>query len=176
MGAIKSLQQTVQWRLNNGTTTLESRVQLMAAAAVNAQLISADGSRSKAVAGEGWVEEAVDLITQFTVHSGQMVSESWRDALPSFFEMYRDGQIFTTNGTMIHRKSMFYPKWWLDLVGYWNVPGNPSGIYFSPGPAEFVQGAFTASNVFAATGVVVLGFAAGRFSSKQTRRRTYMPI
>lgn len=149
----------------------------MADAAINAHLMSADGIGfvNAASSTDGWVSEAVDLITEYTEHSGQMVSDTWRDQLPTFFATYRDGQIFSLNGTAPHRKSMFYPKWWLDLVGYWNIGGNPKGIYFASGP-NAASGLFTASNVFAAAGVVILGFASGRYSSIKNRRQQYIPL
>ena len=74
---------------------------------------------------------------------------------------------------------MFYPMWWLNLVGYWNIGGNPHGIYFEPnfsdtsGTAEPV---ISISSVFLAVGVALLGFAYGRFSSVQRRRKEYIPI
>lgn len=182
IAAIKELQQTLQWNLNNGTAILESRVKLMADAAVESNMVSADGSETANAAdvNVAWVSEAVNLITQYTEESGKMVSNAWRDRLPTFFETYRDGQIFVLNGTAITRKSMFYPMWWLDLVGYWKIGGNPHGILFDADPIGFAPpksaSILTAPNVFAAIGVVVLGFAAGRYSSVVNRRKSYIPL
>lgn len=182
VGAIKNLQQEIQVQLDTATSTLESRVLLMTEAAVTAGVVTADGSMTvnSATDKDGWVTEAIDLITECTDKSGKMVSDSWRDFLPLLFATYRDGQIFTLNGTAIHRKSMFYPKWWLDMTGYFKIGGNPDGIYFSPQPAGYVpadtQSLLSAPALMAAVAVTIFGFAAGRYSSVVGRRQQYMPI
>jgi dipeptidase len=76
----------------------------------------------------------VDMITQFTVDQGQLVSTSWLDLFPLVFSQYRDGYILDTTTPTIGITKMFYPKWWLEQVGYFaNKPNNQDGvIYFSP--------------------------------------------
>ena len=176
LGSIKNLQQTLQWQLENGTTTLESRVQLMAIAARTASFISGDGNH--VVDGgpnDGWVSEAVQLITDFTEKSGQSVSDAWRDILPILFATVRDGQNIITNLTAIHPRSFFYPQWWLEMTGYFDIGGNPTGIYFEPSPisAEYIV---NMPSIIAAAVVTVCGFAAGRYSSVLSRRKQYIPI
>jgi dipeptidase len=189
IGSIQGLQQDLQWKLNNATATMESRVGLMADAAVSAGAVSLDGSMAggdETGSNAGWVAEAIDLITQCTEQSGQMISDEWRDFLPTLFSTYRDGQVFITNATSIHRKSMFYPSWWLDLTGYWKIAGNQNGIYFEAEPsavaspagaaAASVASALTAPALLAALAVTALGFAAGRYSSVRGHRNQYIPI
>ncbi len=135
--AIQALQQQLFDEIYAGAQRLESRVTLMSSAAA---VMDASGT-SAVVAGqqqqEGWVKEAVSLITEFTTQSGTHISTAWRDFLPTLFSTYRDGQIVTTNLTYIIRRSMFYPMWWLNLVGYWDIPGNANGIYFEGRPSHF---------------------------------------
>ena len=82
------------------------------------------------------VENVANTLTQLTVSSGDMVSTAWKDYFPELLTTYRDGYVIggQHNATVeIHR--MFYPKWWLDQVGFFNIPGNKNGILFQPNPA-----------------------------------------
>ena len=190
--AIQALQQQLFGDIYSGALRLESRVTLMsqAAAVVDASGASAPAGQQQE---EGWVKEAVSLITEFTTQSGSHISTAWRDFLPTLFSTYRDGQIVTTNLTYIIRKSMFYPNWWLNLVGYWNIPGNANGIYFEGRPKQEQQEQLSSSRDYqvsaagpetaswtpvwmAAAAMMVFGFAAGRHSAAQNRRKDYIPI
>lgn len=162
-----------------------------------AAIMDATGGTSVASSAEGWHSEAVKLITEFTQQSGDWVSDSWRKFLPTLFETYRDGQIVTTNLTYIIRKSMFYPDWWLTLVGYWNIGGNPTGIYFDADPfshslldGERTKNAHNDGNnsfanaedagwtptLFFGIAVAFLGFGAGRYSGIKEKRKDYIPL
>lgn len=81
-------------------------------------------------------ENVINALTEVTKSTGDMVSVAWRDYFPELLTTYRDGYVIggQHNATVeIHR--MFYPKWWLDKVGFFNIPGNKNGILFQPNPS-----------------------------------------
>ena len=178
---IQKLQQQLFANISFAQSTLEQRVLLMTRAAA---IMDSSGSVVASGQPDGWIAEAVALITEFTTHSGEEISHAWRKFLPYLFETYRDGQIVTTNLTYIIRKSMFYPDWWLTLVGYWNIGGNPTGIFFEPNPASIsgslnenaIEEVSWSSTYFAAVAMILIGFVFGRQSAIKSRRRDYEPI
>ena len=81
------------------------------------------------------VKIIVDLLTFFSIKNGDFVSNSWKDLLPMLITTYRDGMIISnTNMPIFKLQKMFYPRWWLESVGYFNQKGNPKGILFQPNP------------------------------------------
>ena len=67
--------------------------------------------------------------------NGDFVSNAWKDLLPMLITTYRDGMIISnTNMPIFKLQKMFYPRWWLESVGYFNQKGNPKGILFQPNP------------------------------------------
>ena len=76
-----------------------------------------------------------EMLTLFTTTQGNYVSLMWKELLPQLITTYRDGMIITDTDTAIFGiTKMFYPKWWLESVGYFNKKGNPKGILFLPNP------------------------------------------
>ena len=81
------------------------------------------------------VKIIVDLLTFFSTKNGDYVSTAWKELLPSLITTYRDGMIITSTDSPIFKiQKMFYPRWWLETVGYFNQKGNPKGILFQPNP------------------------------------------
>ena len=81
------------------------------------------------------VKIIVDLLTFFSMKNGDFVSNAWKDLLPMLITTYRDGMIISnTNMPIFKLQKMFYPRWWLESVGYFNQKGNPKGILFQPNP------------------------------------------
>jgi hypothetical protein len=103
----------------------------------------------------------VQLLTDFTVEAGDYTSRQWKDLFPNILATYRDGYIVTnrdkpqvqiTASTLLPPSSLhpplltsllslalvFYPRWWLEAVGYFTHPPNrdPKAILFSPNPSE----------------------------------------
>jgi len=61
---------------------------------------------------------ATALLTDFTVSHGDHTMHAWRDMLPHIWATYRDGYVFSGfDQPTIAVKQMFYPEWWLELVG-----------------------------------------------------------
>ena len=79
----------------------------------------------------------VSTLTDFTVHCGNTVSEAYKEILPHFFTTFRDGYVISNqDGVSVSIRRMFYPQWWLQLVGFFNIPGNKNGILFTPSPVD----------------------------------------
>ena len=74
------------------------------------------------------------LLTQLTIQEGSYVSDHWRDIFPVILTTYRDGFVMKVTEPTIAFERMFYPRWWLEAVGYFNIPGNKGGILFEPNP------------------------------------------
>eukprot|EP01040_Poterioochromonas_malhamensis_P010775 gene10773-11744_t len=75
----------------------------------------------------------VDALTKFTVEKGEYVSNEWKNLFPFLLTSYRDGYHVTgLQNETIAIKRLFYPRWWLETVGFFDHPGNKEGILFSP--------------------------------------------
>jgi hypothetical protein len=80
-------------------------------------------------------EEKVQLLTDFTTSQGEYITNYWRDLFSTILTTYRDGYVMKNlDKATIDFDRMFYPKWWLDKVGYFNIHGNKDGILFMPNP------------------------------------------
>ena len=67
------------------------------------------------------------------------IVSTWRDLLPLLITKYHDGYIAQNLDTpSLKMKKLFYPKWWLDLTGFWKNPPvtGPDVILFQPAPAD----------------------------------------
>jgi hypothetical protein len=93
---------------------------------------STAGSNSLSVS-----EQIVELLTVFTCAKGEAVSLAWRNLFPLLLSTYRDGMVVGDKDKGVFTiKKMFYPKWWLESVGYFDHHGNKNGILFLPNPME----------------------------------------
>ena len=78
----------------------------------------------------------VSLLTAFTTSEGEHISNSWRDLFPVLLTTYRDGYVMKNlDQPTIAFDRMFYPRWWLEAVGYFKIAGNRDGILFSDNPS-----------------------------------------
>jgi dipeptidase len=124
----------------------------------------------------------VGMLTAFSQNKGQQTVDAWRDLLPTLITQFHDGyHAQNLDGTEIQMKKLFYPKWWLDAVGYFeNKPNtDPKAIMFAPAPASVdantadgVVNTFTTSGVMATVLIcsalsVVAGFVVGRRMQRQ---------
>ncbi|KAJ1429908.1 peptidase family C69-domain-containing protein [Ochromonadaceae sp. CCMP2298] len=110
-------------------------------------------SATHAYAPPGPAAEAVAAVvrsklTQFTVSQGDHVTGegplrtvrflgiwesgfprnclySWAALLPQLITTYHDGFVATTTGSLVTLQHVFYPKWWLELVGYFDPSHGP---------------------------------------------------
>jgi hypothetical protein len=95
------------------------------------------------------------ILTQFTLSKGEMVTQSWRDLFPLLVTTYRDGYVMKNldqPGTSFDR--MFYPKWWLDKVGFFDEKPNKDGILFSPHPISCAESGGV--SLFVLFGIVIV--------------------
>lgn len=61
-------------------------------------------------------------LTDLNIASGEMVSRRYRDLLPYLFTSYRDGYVVSElDQPAVLITKMFYPRWWLQLVGYFSA-------------------------------------------------------
>lgn len=141
----------------------------------------------------------VNLLTAFTNQQANAVVTAWKSLLPHLITKYHDGYIATKLDTSsLQMKKMFYPKWWLDLTGFWKnaaVKG-PDVIMFQPAPPVtttpssspyFSVGAMINAVVVTAVATCALTALAGayflrskernsRLSSLGSRRHDYIAI
>lgn len=79
----------------------------------------------------------IDMLTAFTQAKGQQTVDAWRELLPTLITQFHDGyHAQNLDGAEIQMKKLFYPKWWLDAVGYFDNKPNmdPKAIMFAPSP------------------------------------------
>jgi hypothetical protein len=128
-------------------------------------------------------EEIVDLLTTFTCAEGEAVSLAWRNLFPLLMTTYRDGMVIgDTDKAVFTIKKMFYPRWWLESVGYFEKKGNKDGILFAPSPRK---GANHPINNNMYTMIIltlsilssIVGFLVGRCSAVwKNQRRGYIEL
>lgn len=125
--------------------------------------------------------QVVSELTKFTVDAGETITQQWRDLFPYMLTTYRDGFVIggQQNATVeIHR--MFYPRWWLETVGFFNHPPNRAGILFAPNPVLVENGASVMANMYMALIAIVcfvLGVWWGRASKRAIlQNKIYSPI
>jgi len=130
--------------------------------------------------GEG-EQEMIDLITAATTASGTYVNERYREFFPKLLTDFRDGYAMDTSTATIGFVRMFYPRWWLERVGYFDTRGTPGGILFAP-PSSADAATTTSATIMLtlAVGIVcaVAGYAAGKgdLLGTQGLSRYYSPI
>jgi hypothetical protein len=123
-------------------------------------------------------EELVSKLTAFTVESGQQVSARWALLLPELLTTYRDGYVIggQQNATVTITR-MFYPRWWLQTVGFFAHPANRDGILFASNPKiEQTQGTSGLFVLVMALGFFVAGWWLGRRGVKRERLANYSSI
>lgn len=128
MEAVRALQRRLENELVQQVNAMES--QLLA------------GMKSAQDKNQYLKDVVEKTVTSKVVSLGNYVTDQWRELLPQLITTYRDGYIIggqTDTYVEIHR--LFYPKWWLEKVGYFGNNGtkdalnDPSAIYFAPNPA-----------------------------------------
>ena len=79
---------------------------------------------------EGEKDTVTVMMDAFCAEQVSKVSKAWRDLLPQLITKFHDGYIAETlTGPAITMTKIFYPKWWLQVSGYFdpaNAP-NPDG-------------------------------------------------
>ena len=63
-------------------------------------------------------------LTEWCESQAEMVRSSWWEFLDYMMGKYRDGMRMTdVKVEMIKPTKLFYPRWWLELTGFWGSPG-----------------------------------------------------
>jgi hypothetical protein len=73
-------------------------------------------------------------ITTFSVNMGDKINNIWIALFKTLVTRFRDGYVISdTDKADISIRKMFYPRWWLESVGFFNTPPNPDAeILFAP--------------------------------------------
>lgn len=152
-GLVRTLQRNVEKRLERGVVQVEEEVVALLSRSGKRRaepvVTLSDASADRVGATLGTVvseaieisfdatKAALELLTAFSCTEGDAVSAEWRDLLPRVMTTYRDGMVIgDTHKAVFTIQKMFYPRWWLEAVGYFNNEGNPNGILFSSNPAH----------------------------------------
>lgn len=118
MQGVRAVQYSLEESLWQSSTALESELLTLLSSGANTD--------SAAITAR---------LTAFTVESGEHVSSTWRDFFPKLVTTYRDAYVVSgQEDTTVSIRKMFYPKWWLERVGFFDVGGNKDGILFMPNP------------------------------------------
>lgn len=156
MATVRAVQRRLEAELAAQTDAMESRI----LAWLKSQPVDSSSSRG----------QVVQEVTQLTQSLGDYVSATWRDLLPELITTYRDGYIISGQDEVyVSIKKMFYPKWWLERVGYFAHRGNSEAdhddpnnwIYFSKGPNS--QGSLPAAWISLSLLTVLLAGGLGYF-------------
>jgi len=131
----------------------------------------------------------VEMLTDFTHAKADQTVQAWRDLLPKLITRFHDGySAENLQGAEITMKKLFYPKWWLEAVGYFDSTPNrdPKAIMFAANPESTMSGGelvytragytggVVAAALFASALSVTIGFVLGRRTLGQ--RAEYMVI
>jgi hypothetical protein len=120
MKPVRELQSKLEKGMISDAKDLETKIMLLLATTDNLSENWASIANSAIILG------CVETLTEFTVTKGQKVSDAWKELFPYLLSHFRDGFILNTDDVTIGITRMFYPKWWLDAVGYFNIKPNPN--------------------------------------------------
>ena len=184
-GLVRTLQRNVERRLEKGVVEVEKKVVALFSHSSKIKgeadgILVRDRSAVRGVgAGTSMamdaledpsaaMEVAVALLTAFSCTEGDAVSAQWRDLLPRVLTTYRDGMVIgDTHKAVFTIQKMFYPRWWLETVGYFNNGGNPHGILFSSNPEYSNRWSYSDVCLLAVAALlcVLTGFVLGKRSA-----------
>ena len=181
-GLIRTLQRNLDLRIQKGVKSIEREIVGMLN--YNSDIERKEDKTTRLSTAFFEVNKAaVSLLTEFTCTEGDYVSTEWRDLFPKVLTTYRDGMVLeNTDKAVFKITKMFYPKWWLEEVGYFNATGNKGGILFAPNPIR--------SNDRGLTGIImtmmmvlvscavcaVFGFYMGTRSKVHTNTNKYQSV
>ena len=83
--------------------------------------------------------DIIKLLTDFTVESGNTVNDEYKNLFPILLAKYRDGYEIDVDKVAVGITPKFYPKFWLETVGYFDSRQNKNGILFAPSPQSTRQ-------------------------------------
>jgi dipeptidase len=73
-------------------------------------------------------EGAIDALQEFSITTAKTSVDGWWDFFKGLIVRFHDG--YRVDESQFHSEAqtptkLFYPKWWLQQVGYWNYPETP---------------------------------------------------
>lgn len=151
-------------------------------ASLSAEVLAIEASIRTAISGSiGSAKELTNQLTQFTLEKGQQVSNEWRDLFPYILTHYRDGYVLDTDSPTIGIAKMFYPRWWLEAVGYFKIGPNlsPNAIMFASKDQVLSAGSFQVSLFFYIFSLVVVSLLSAvimRYSIRKNEEKGYQRI
>jgi len=119
------------------------------------------------------ISRAQKLLSDFSNKSTYQVFERYEELFPELVTKYHDGYRFqSSENEHIEAFKMFYPKWWLQDVGFWGTTNNnpnqitPTQTYRLFG---FEIAFISLSAILLAVGLSAVGFIVGqRFPNKKS--------
>jgi dipeptidase len=160
--------------------------------------ISALDEKASKMIEIGEEEEVVQMLTKFSVDSGDLVFASWKKLFVRLVSKYHDGYIMDLTGVEFKASEVFYPRWWLVLSDYfknvvddhhWQPPAgweNMKNVFGteSTAPLEGKAEAGVAQAASGGVGAAVLlaavfglvGFAAGNKYGSRSGRAGYAAV
>eukprot|EP01041_Mallomonas_annulata_P004646 gene4647-9217_t len=73
------------------------------------------------------IKAVTQIITDVTVNTGEMTVTEWKSFFPLLVAKYHDGYVLQhPDASIVNMKKLFYPKWWLEDVGYFNSENAPN--------------------------------------------------
>jgi len=82
-------------------------------------------SQVLALLSQNNTQDVVDLLSDYSSTSASRVFEAYGDLFPKIVTKYHDGyRMEKLDQLTIEAYAMFYPKWWLEMVGYWPTTNN----------------------------------------------------
>eukprot|EP00518_Triparma_eleuthera_P000726 CAMPEP_0182463258 /NCGR_PEP_ID=MMETSP1319-20130603/7237_1 /TAXON_ID=172717 /ORGANISM="Bolidomonas pacifica, Strain RCC208" /LENGTH=704 /DNA_ID=CAMNT_0024662777 /DNA_START=101 /DNA_END=2212 /DNA_ORIENTATION=- len=76
------------------------------------------------IQGYGGDVAARGYLTEWSAAQAEMVRAEWWEFLDYMMGKYRDGmKMADVKVDMIKPTKLFYPRWWLEMTGFWGAPG-----------------------------------------------------
>lgn len=112
-----------------------------AANALEEQITKQHGDDEKKPLSAAARQSVVDQLTVFAEQQATTVFQKWKEAFVTVVTTFRDGYHVTgTDKAFVTVNRMFYPKSWLEAVGFWDRPGFAGGIMFAGSPTAVDAG------------------------------------
>lgn len=110
----------------------------------------------------------VSKITGFSEDRANRVVSAWRDLFVDVVTRFRDGYIISDiEEPTISIKKMFYPRWWLEKVGFFgSEPNKNAEILFQPNKGQATHGICWVFDLLLVLSCITIGFIFGRTFSR----------
>eukprot|EP01041_Mallomonas_annulata_P001289 gene1289-2493_t len=89
------------------------------------------------IGDESTLDDVVRVLTRVTINQGMATVNAWKEFFPTLVTKYHDGyRAEDLDQPAVHMQKLFYPKWWLELTGFFNSKAavGPNTLVFAPNP------------------------------------------